>query len=241
MSLAQPRLEAMQTSSSRLKHAVTSLRMKTHKFITSFELAARDVMPAAVTELMFGTDEPSPDEPDFSENETSCPDSVGLVEAYIQSVSPTETISSWNSDTGPHISLIPGSLGYTSSMDEGTVTVHNIMEGFDRQFEPTCPLTLIDEQFCHAACVAKPVRVTDHNSANEYGELQPRKQIPTRATTELRSSSRPYEISRYRLRSDDNLVRSARNGWKSFRCNQHVDIPVPDTWRRGTYARRASI
>lgn len=183
-------------------------------------------------ELAISAHQPSHDEPDLFENETSLPDSLGLVEAEIQSVSPTETISSSPFDSAFHTSPMAQSLTYTSSMSEDNLIIQSSMEGLDRQFEPTCPSNLNEQRFHHAACVAKLVRVTDHNYANEHVEFESRKQIPFRTIVEKRAcrkSRRLYGFLRHVSRSHGDLVRSG-HGRQLSGSLQHIESPSLDNW-----------
>lgn len=243
MSLNQPSVEDTQTLASKIRHAVTVAKMKASKFRKSFKLAAEDILPEAMTELAISAHQPSLDEPDLFEDETSWPDSLGLVEAEIQSASPTETMSSSPFDSAFHTSPMSQSPTYTSSMSEDNLTIQNSMEGFDWQFEPTCPSTLNDQRFQHVACVAKLVRVINHNYANEHVEFESRKQILSRTIIEMRAcrkSRRPYALSIHVSGSHGDLVRSAQSGWISFGSVQDIEGPTSDCSRHFN-TRRLSL
>lgn len=235
MSLNQPSLERTQTLASKIKHGVTVAKIKASRFRRFLELAAQDILPEAMAQLATSAHRLPPDESDLFDDETSWPDSLGLVEAEIQSVSPTETMSSSPIDSVFHLSPMPQSPTYTSSMSEDSLTIQNSMEGLDRQFEPTCPSALNERRSHHAGCVAKLVRVIDHNYANEHVEFESRKQILSRTIIEMRAcrkSRRRYELPIHVSRSHGDLVRSAPSGRKPFGSLQDVESPTSDDSHR---------
>lgn len=243
MSLNQPSLKGTQTLASKIRHAITVAKMKASKSRKSFELAAQYLLPEAMTKLAISAHQLLPDEPDLFEDETSWPDSLGLVEAEIQSVSPTETMSSSPLDSAFHTSPMPQSPTYTSRMSEDNLTIQNSMEGLDRQFEPTCPSTLNDQRSQHVACVAKLVRVINHNHANEHVKIESRKHFLSRTVIEMRAcrkSRRPYVLWIHVPGSHGDLGRSAQSGWISFGSVQDIESPTSDNSRHFN-TRRLSL